>query len=300
MSITETAQRVTELAGQALLDQAQSVGGEVEGLIGEMEAMNGQVDTDWEAVSSHVDSLMSSAADAMSRVQAAGDAMKAKADEVAGGCDEAVGEDEGLQESARAVVESLEQGVVALVPDLDGVVSGVDDVFSTMGSELQSEFGSMDEVRSAAEDFLRGDFSSLVNTVGETVSSRCSDLGSYVDSDALVTFADEVGNLGSHVDGIVSEATDKLNEVGSMLEEEGGAALSSMQDMFDEKFGGLIETAQTVADLIDRVGQAIAGLSEAVGEATTLLGQGVNLTGIGATSALGIIEDITEIFSEVV
>lgn len=300
MSIIETAQRITSLAGEEMPGQAQGAGGDLQGLIGEMDALNGQIDTDWEAVSSHVDSLMSSADDAMSRVRSAGDAMKAKADEVATACEQAAGEDEGFLESARTVVETLDQGVQAMIPDLDGVVAGVEDVFSTMGSELQSEFGTLDGVRSTAEEFLRGDFSSLVNTVGETVLNRCSDLGNYVSSEALVTIADEVSSMSSHVDDIVSQATTKLDEVRATMEEEGNAALSSVQDMFNEKFGGLIETAQTVADLIDRVGQAIATTSEAVGDATKLLGQGVNLTAIGAKSALGIIEDITEIFSEVV
>jgi ElaB/YqjD/DUF883 family membrane-anchored ribosome-binding protein len=264
-----------------------------------MDALGGQIDTDWEFVNSRVDSLMSTADDAMSRVRSAGEAMQAKADEVATASDDAVSEDGNLLDSARTVVEALDQGVQALIPDIDGVVAGVEDVFSTMGSELQSEFSDMDSIRSAAEDFLRGDFSSLVNTVGETVLSRCSDLGSYVSSDALVTLADEVGNLSSHVDDIVSQASSKLDEVRSAMEEEGNAALDSVKDMFNDKFGGLIQTAQTVADLVDRVGQAIASTSEAVGEATKLLGQGVNLTAIGAKSALGIIEDITEIFSEV-
>lgn len=300
MSIIETAQRITSLAGEEMPGQAQGAGGDLQGLTSEMEALNGQIDTDWEAVSSHVDSLMSSADDAMSRVRSAGDAMKAKADEVANAADQAAGEDEGFLESARTVVETLDQGVQAMVPDLDGVVAGVEDVFSTMGSELQSEFGNLDGIRSTAEEFLRGDFSSLVNTVGETVSNRCGDLGNYVSSDALVTIAGEVSSMSAHVDDVVNQASAKLDEVGRAMEEEGNAALSSVQDMFNEKFGGLIETAQTVADLIDRVGQAIATTSEAVGDATKLLGQGVNLTAIGAKSALGIIEDITEIFSEVV
>ena len=299
MSIIEIAERITALAGQEMPEQAQGAGGDLQSLIGEMEAMNGQIDTDWEFVNSRVESLLSTADDAMSRVRSAGEAMQAKADEIGGACDEAGAEDEGFLEAARTVVEALDQGVQGMIPDLDGIVAGVEDVFSTMGSELQGEFGGLDEIRSAAEDFLRGDFSSLVNTVGETILNRCTDLGSYVDSDALVTIVDEVGNLSSHVDTIVSEASAKLDEVRSAMEEEGNAALSSVQDMFNEKFGGLIETAQTVADLVDRVGQAIATTSEAVGDATKLLGQGVNMTAIGAKSALGIIEDITEIFSSV-
>lgn len=300
MSIIDTAQRITALAGEELASQAQGAGGDLQGLTGEMEALNGQIDTDWAAVSSHVDSLMSSADDAVSRVRAAGEAMQSKVDEVASACDQAAGEDEGFLESARTVVETLDQGVMAMIPDLDGVVAGVEDVFGTMGSELESEFGTLDTIRSTAEEFLRGDFSSLVSTVGETVASRASDLGNYVSSEALVTIADEVSNLSTHVDDVVTQASAKLDEVRSAMEEEGNAALSSVQDMFNEKFGGLIETTRTVADLIDRVGQAIATTSEAVGDATKLLGQGVNLTAIGAKSALGIIEDITEIFNEVI
>lgn len=299
MSIVETAQRITALAGQEIPDQAQGAGGDLQDLIGEMEALNGQIDTDWEFVSSRVDTLMSSADDAMNQVRAAGEAMQAKADEVATAAEEAAGEEEGFLNSARTVVESLDQGVQALIPDLDGVVAGVEDVFSTMGSELQNEFGGLDEIRSAAEEFLRGDFSSLVNTVGETVLNRCNDLGSFVSSEALVTIAEEVSDLGSHVDDIVNNMSLWPDNLRLHLEDDGGGALDKMNDMFTEQFGGLIEKAQTVADLIDRVGQAIATTSEVVGDTTKTLSQGVNMTAIGATSALGIIEDITEIFSEV-
>lgn len=299
MSIEDVISQVVGHINGQMSSSADSMRGVVTEARSQVTDIGSEITSEGEALRGQVDSLLARASEAVDRVTEASNSFINAAEQAGQATAEAIDEEGSLLESARTVVETLDQGVQALVPEADEVMSSVEGTINTLAEEVQSQEQGMDELRAATEEHLRDPFNELMNTISNEIFDRGDVLGNFISSDLLPSFASEVESYKGYADEVVQAANEKAEEVRSTAETEGSDMLGQVQDMFGEQFGSLIETAQTVADLIDRVGQAISGTTEVVGTTMETLSQGVNLTAIGAKSAIGIVEDIIEIFQSV-
>lgn len=299
MSIRDAATRTSTQIQDQLAAQAEALVGQIGEAKGQVEETIGQLDATWQELSAKGEELLARAQAAEEQLQQLGDELQARAGEVAQHVTSAIEQGQSLGSATRGVVEGLQQGVAALVPDVDAIAAGVDETFKAFGEQAHSLDSMLEEVRAAADQHIHQPFASLVDEVQTQIFDRGSALGNYVDSELVPAVQQQVEELGSHVDDIVSRAGDKLEEVRAAAESEGSDVLGQVGSMFGDQFGSLIQTVQQVASLLEQVGGIISGTAEAVGTATQAMSAGTSMTAIGAKSVIGIVEDIIEIFESV-
>lgn len=299
MSISEAAVRTSSQIQDQLTAQTEALAAAIGEAKGQVEETMGELDTRWEQLSAKAEELFARAQQAEEQLQQIGDELATRAGEVRDHVGEAMDQGHSLADASRKVVEGLEQGVAALVPDLDEVAASVEQTFNTFGDEARALDSALEEIRAAADQHIHDPFASLVSDVQTQLFERGSQLGSYVEGEFVPALAQQVSELGAHVDSIVQQAGDKMEEVRSTAESEGSALLDQVGGMFGDQFGALIQTVQQVASMLEQVGGIISGTADAVGTATQAMTAGTSMTAIGAKSVIGIIEDLIEIFESV-
>lgn len=300
MSILETVEQVIAQVEGDLTNQAEGLVSELQDTATQVTDVQSQLDTEWDEVSSKGQSMLSQAQEAEGKIQQAGDELASKADEIRSNVDSAVEQGETAFEAARTVVESLDQGVQALIPDADAIMAQVDETVNTLASEVQNLDQALEQTRLLTDEYLHAPFQGLVDDVKNEIFNRASELGSYVDNDFLTAAADQISAFKGHVDEVVTTATDKLEEVRNTAESEGSSAMDQMGSIFGDQFGELIGTVETISQFMTQVGGLMETLGETVGTTTKVMSAGAGTTAIGAKSAIGVIEDIVEIFQSVV
>lgn len=299
MSIRDAATRTSSQIEDQLTAQAEALVAQIGEAKGQVEETMGQLDTIWQELSAKGEELLARAQAAEEQLQQLGDELESRAGEVAEHVTNAMEQGRSLGGATRGVVEGVQQGIAALVPDVDAIAADVEQTFKTFGDQAHSLDGMLEEARAAADEHIHQPFASLVEEVETQVFDRGSALGSYVDGELVPAVQSQVEELGRHVDDIVQQAGEKLEEVRSAAESEGSDVLGQVGSMFGDQFGSLISTVQQVASLLQQVGDIITGTADAVGTATQAMSAGTGMTAIGAKSVIGIIEDIIEIFESV-
>jgi methyl-accepting chemotaxis protein len=299
MSISEAAVRTSTQIQDQLAAQTEALAAAIGEAKGQVEETMGELDGEWEKLSSKAEELFARAQEAEDQLQQLGDDLATRAGEVRDHVGQAMDQGNSLADTTRTVVENLEQGVAALVPDIDEIAATVEQTFTTFGEEAQALDSALEEIRAAADQHIHDPFTSLVSDVQTQLFDRGSALGSYVESEFVPALVSQVSELGTHVDTIVQQAGDKMEEVRATAETEGGNVLDQVGGMFGDQFGSLIQTVQQVAGMLEQVGGIISGTADAVGTATQVMTAGTSMTAIGAKSVIGIIEDIIEIFEQV-
>jgi methyl-accepting chemotaxis protein len=299
MSISEAAVRTSSQIQDQLTAQTEALAAAIGEAKVQVEETMGELDGEWEKLSSKAEELFTRAQAAEDQLQQLGDDLATRAGEVREHVGQAMDQGNSLADSTRAVVENLEQGVAALVPDIDEIAASVEQTFTTFGEEAQALDSALEEIRAAADQHIHDPFASLVEEVQTQLFERGSQLGSYVESEFVPALTQQVSELGAHVDTIVQQAGDKMEEVRATAETEGSNVLDQVGGMFGDQFGSLIQTVQQVAGMLEQVGGIISGTADAVGTATQAMTAGTSMTAIGAKSVIGILEDIIEIFEQV-
>lgn len=297
--IAETVNNVLGRIQDDLNSQSETLLSEIGQTRTQIEEISADIDTQWQQVESRGQSVLSRAQEAEGQLDQLGNDHTSVADALRTHITNALDQGNSLFENARSTVESLDQGVQSLIPDADDVAAMVQGTIETLSDEAQNLESGLEAVRSFTDEHLHNAFKATCDTVQSEVFSRAEQLGSYVSDDLLPTVASEVEQLGSFVDQTVAEANTKAEEMRANAESEGSSALDSLNSMFGEQFGGLIETGQTIANLMQQIGGALTNTTEIVGTTTKAMSSGVNLTGIGAKSVINIINNIVEIFSSV-
>lgn len=299
MSIQDAATRTTAQIQDQLNGAAEALladMGEAKGLVEEQMT---SLDSEWDQLSSRAEELLTRVEEAQDQLQQLGDDLTGRADAVREAVDGAMDRGRAAHDATRTVVETLDQGVAALVPDVDAVAASVDDTFSAFGDQARSLDSALDATRAAADEHIKDPFTSLVDDVKGELFERGSQLGQYVDGDFTSTLNDEVSQLKTHVDDLVSQGKDKVEEARTTAEEEGSKVLDQVNSMFGDQFGELIGTVETVQSVMQQVGDVISGTADAVGTTTQVMSSGTSMTAIGAKSVIGIVEDLIEIFNDV-
>ena len=299
MSIVDVVEGVVARIQDDLNSQAESLLGELESTRSELEGIMEELDGEWEALSSRAEGLISRAEETQAKITELGGQLVARAQESRTHVDSVVEKGNSVFDSARSVVETMDQGLAALIPSADEIAAEAGRTVDTLRDEMGSLDEALEATRSITDEHLRNPFNSLIDDLQNQLGTRADQARSYVQDDLLVTMADEKDRFMAHVDDVVASADQKLSEMQATAERDGADAMSQVQSMFGDQFGALIDTAQTLANVIDQVGTAIEGTSEVVGTTTKVMGQGVSMTAIGAKSAIGIVEDIIEIFESV-
>jgi ABC-type transporter Mla subunit MlaD len=299
MSISEAATAASTQIQDQLNSQAEALLGAIGEAKSEVEETMTDLDSQWEQLNSKGEELITKAQAAEDQLQQMGDELATRAMEVREHVASAIDQGTSLSDATQTVVENLEQGVAALIPDIDDISAAVEATFVAFGEEANALDAALEDVRAAADQHIHDPFASLVEEVQTQLFDRGTALGTYVESEFVPSLVAQVGDLTSHVDTIVGQAGDKLEEVRSTAESEGSNVLDQVGSMFGDTFGSLIQTVETVANMFEQVGGIISGTAEAVGTATSLMSAGTGMTAIGAKSVIGIVEDIIEIFDSV-
>jgi cell division septum initiation protein DivIVA len=297
--IAETVTNVLARIQDDLNSQAEALLSEIGQTRTQVEEISADIDTQWQQVESRAQSVISRAQEAESQLDQLGEDHTSVADALRTHITNALDQGKSVYDNARAMVESLDQGVQSLIPDADEVAAMVEGTIQTLSDEAQNLQSGLESVRSFTDEHLHNAFKATCDTVQSEIFSRAEQIGSYVSDDLLPTVANEVEELTSFVDQTVQEASTKAEEMRANAESEGSEALDMLNNMFGEQFGGLIETGQTIANLMQQIGGALTNTTEIVGTTTKAMSSGVNLTGIGAKSVINIIENIIEIFNGV-
>ncbi len=298
--INETVNNVIARVNDELNAQAEALLTEIQQATSEIDQVTSDVETRWTELEARSEDALSRMDQAMTQLDEHDNALNGAANTLRGHIENAVQQGNSFFEEARGIVETLDQGIGDLIPDIDGVATMVQDTINTLGDEMQGLDGALEAVRSITDEHLHNPFNSLIENIKSEVYSRAEELGNYATSELLPAVQSEVETLSSHVDQIVADGNAKAEECRANAESEGSSALDTLNSMFGDTFGGLIETGQTIANLMQQIGGALTNTTEIVGTTTKAMSSGVNLTAIGAKSVINIIEGIVEIFNSVV
>lgn len=299
MSIRDAATRTVSQIQDQLQSQAEALLGQIGEARGQVEQTMGDLDSRWEALSARAEEVLTRAQEVEDRLQQMGEQLATRADTLRQGVDGAMDQGRSVADATRTVIDTLDQGVAALIPDIDDVTASVEATFNAFGDQARSLDQALEETRSITDRHIHEPFAALVTDLQNQLYDRGSQLGSYVDTDFTSTLETAVQELGTHVDTVVSEAQSKMEEARSTAETEGANALGQLNSMFGDQFGSLIQTVETVSDTLREVGDVISGTADAVGTTTQVMTSGTSMTAIGAKSVIGIVEDIIEIFESV-
>jgi DNA repair exonuclease SbcCD ATPase subunit len=299
MSINESVGRVVSQIQDELTRQAEALLAHIESTRGELVQIQSEIDETWQGLAARGESLIARAQQEEERLRDLGRDLEGRAQESRAATDAIIEGANSTFDQARQVVESLDQGVQALIPDADEVMAAVEKTVDTLGEQMQSLGEALEATRVITDQHLHNPFDGLIQDLSGQLTTRFAELGSYVDTDFLVAAREQVSQFASHVDSTVSSMEEKLNEAQATAHQQGSDALSQVQSMFGAQFGALINTAQTVGNVIQQVGTAISSTGQVVGTTTQVMSAGVGTTAIGAKAVIGIVNDIIEIFESV-
>jgi|GEM_PF-5787845 len=299
MSIQDAATRTVAQIQEELNAAAEALLANMGEAKSQVEETMSSLDSEWDELSNRGEELLTRVDEAQDQLQQLGDDLTSRADDVQQAVDGAMDRGRAAADSTRTVVETLGQGVAALVPDIDAAAASVEEIFSGFDDQARSLDSALDATRAAADEHIKDPFTSLVDNVKGELFERGNQLGQYVDGDFTSTLNDEVSKLTTHVDDLVSQGKDKVEEARATAEQEGSKVLEQVNSMFGDQFGELIGTVETVQSVMQQVGDVISGTADAVGTTTQVMSAGTSMTAIGAKSVIGIIEDVIEIFNEI-
>lgn len=299
MSIRDAATQTSAQIQDELTAAAEALLGQIGEAATEVEQTGADLDAQWEALSAKAEEWMTRAQEVEDQLQTLGDELVSRATELRQHVDDAMDQGNSLADATRTVIETLDQGVAALSPDIDAVAAEVESTFGAFGEQAQALDAALEETRSITDKHIHDPFNSLVDDLKTQIFERGSDLGNYVDTDFTTTLTTQVSELTAHVDDVVQQAGDKMEEVRSTAESEGSNVLDQVKSMFGDQFGDLIQTVEQVQSIMEQVGDVISGTADAVGTTTQVMTAGTSMTAIGAKSVIGIIEDIIDIFNSV-
>lgn len=299
MSIRDAATRTVSQIQDQLNTQAEALLGQIGEARSQVEQTVGDLDARWEALSARAEEVLNRAQEVEDRLQQMGEQLATRASTMRENVDGAMDQGRSVADATRTVIETLDAGVAALIPDIDEVAAAVETTFNTFGDQARSLDQALEETRAATDRHIHDPFAALVEDLQTQLFDRGSQLGTYVDTDFTSTLETAVRDFSSHVDTTVQNAQQKMEEARATAETEGSNALGQLNSMFGDQFGSLIGTVETVANTMREVGDVISGTADAVGTTTQVMTSGTSMTAIGAKSVIGIVEDIIEIFNSV-
>ncbi len=206
---------------------------------------------------------------------------------------------EAVFESSKEAILSLETRVGELLPEADATFAAVKETVETLGSELTSLDEALEQTRSLADGQLQDKLSSLVDDVTTAGEERAGRLASYVEDQFMPQVTEHLKGLKESIDAAISTGTERFENVKQQAEQGAKTSLENFKGPLGEEISRLSETAESLRGTMERIGSVVEDAGQAAGTATQLMGQSVDSVSIGAKAAVGILEDLIDIFESV-
>ena len=193
----------------------------------------------------------------------------------------------------------LEQGIAALSPPAQATLTAVEDSTTELMSQMEALDHRLDATRQMTETYLNQDFMQLVEAVREQSLERATELVTYVDEEFVPEVVGQVEEFRSLIEEVKTRFEDKAQEIEQLTRVNTDELMQQVQRAFEEKFSVIIDRARSIDEYVEEVGESFESMADTVSQVNRIMNYGTSSTAIAARAAIGILDDLRELFDSI-